>query len=168
MVCAGKLVPDISTEVALRHVYRSPPFQSKLHLPPAGSSVRIVSQSACDIVILKGIKPVAAGRSCHISMRVSIHIMDLAGNNGAPRLMGELCCRYGPGLGRPPRSTSALAGIFTCISASLVAHQSHGDAQCSDGQLVRRGFPNSVKLRRLSCENWAAPTGLLCTTGPTD
>ena len=49
---AGKLVPDISTEVALRHVYRLPPVHSKLHVPPAGCSVRTASQSACGIVIL--------------------------------------------------------------------------------------------------------------------
>ena len=52
VVDAGKLVPDISTEVALRHVYRLSPVQSKLHMPPAGCSVRTASQSACGIVIL--------------------------------------------------------------------------------------------------------------------
>src|SRR6266480_3007300 len=54
MVCAGKLVPDISTEVAFRHVNRPPlpPVQSKLHTPPAGCSVRSASQSVCGIVIL--------------------------------------------------------------------------------------------------------------------
>src|SRR6185312_7094323 len=48
----GNLVPDISTEVALRHVNRLPPVHSKLHRPPAGSSFRTAFQSACGIVIL--------------------------------------------------------------------------------------------------------------------
>src|SRR5260370_19124302 len=54
VVCAGKLVPDISTEVAFRHVYRLPPVPVnwKLHTPPAGCSVRTASQSVCGIVIL--------------------------------------------------------------------------------------------------------------------
>ena len=52
VVDAGKPVPDISTEVAWRHVYRLSPVQSKLHAPPAGCSVRTASQSACGIVIL--------------------------------------------------------------------------------------------------------------------
>jgi hypothetical protein len=52
VVCAGKLVPDISTDVAFRHVYRSPPVHWKLHTPPAGCSVRSASQSVCGIVTL--------------------------------------------------------------------------------------------------------------------
>src|SRR6476620_8311571 len=52
VVRSGKLVPDISTEVASRHVYRLPPVQSQLHGPPAGCSVRTASQSPGGIVIL--------------------------------------------------------------------------------------------------------------------
>src|SRR3954451_3948574 len=52
VVGAGKWIPDISTDAALRHVYLAPPVQSKLHLPPAGSSFRTLSQSPCDIEIL--------------------------------------------------------------------------------------------------------------------
>src|SRR6266478_8301837 len=52
MVCAGKLVPDISTDVAFRHVYRLLPVHWKLHTPPAGCSVRTASQSVCGIVTL--------------------------------------------------------------------------------------------------------------------
>src|SRR4051795_12691817 len=52
VVDAGKLVPETSTEVALRHVYRLSPVQSKLQGPPAGFSVRTASHSACGIVIL--------------------------------------------------------------------------------------------------------------------
>src|SRR6478752_587007 len=52
VVCAGKLVPDISTDVAFLHVYRSPPVHWKLHTPPAGCSVRTASQSVCGILIL--------------------------------------------------------------------------------------------------------------------
>src|SRR5260370_17508113 len=52
MVCAGKLVPDISTEVAFRHVYRPPlpPVHWKLHTPPPGCSVRTPPQSVSPIV----------------------------------------------------------------------------------------------------------------------
>ena len=50
--CAGNLVPDISTEAALCHVYLAPPVHSKLHRPPSGSSFRTASHSACGIVIL--------------------------------------------------------------------------------------------------------------------
>src|ERR1700741_2795884 len=49
---AGNLVPDISTEAALCHVNRRSPVHSKLHRPPAGSSFRTASHSACGIVIL--------------------------------------------------------------------------------------------------------------------
>src|SRR5437867_9379708 len=52
VVCAGKLVPDISTEVASRHLYRLPPVHWKLQTPPAGCSVRTASQSDCGIVTL--------------------------------------------------------------------------------------------------------------------
>ena len=50
--CAGNLDPDISTEVALRHVYLAPPVHLKLHHPPAGSSRRTLSHSDSGIVIL--------------------------------------------------------------------------------------------------------------------
>src|SRR6478672_5330931 len=52
VVRAGKLVPEISTDVALRHVYRELPVHSKLHTPPLGCSVRTASQSPCGMVIL--------------------------------------------------------------------------------------------------------------------
>src|SRR3569623_196803 len=51
VVDVGKLVPDIFTEVAGCQVYRLSPVQLKLHMPPAGGSVRTLSQSACGIVI---------------------------------------------------------------------------------------------------------------------
>ncbi len=51
-VPAGKLVPDISTEVASPQEYRPLPMNSKPHLPPFGSSFRKLSQSACGIVML--------------------------------------------------------------------------------------------------------------------
>src|SRR5262245_49690429 len=51
-VCAGKLVPEISTEVAVFQVKRLPPIQLKLHGPPAGCSVRTKFQSLGGIVIL--------------------------------------------------------------------------------------------------------------------
>ena len=49
--CAGNLVPDISTEVALRHVYLLPSVKLKLHQPPAAPRVAL-SHSACGILIL--------------------------------------------------------------------------------------------------------------------
>src|SRR5258707_14614794 len=49
---AGNFVPDISTEVASRHLYLAPSVHSKLHRPPWGSSLRTKSHSACGIVIL--------------------------------------------------------------------------------------------------------------------
>ena len=52
VVLAGNFVPEISTEVALCHVYLLPPVHSKLHRPPAGSSFRAASHSAGGIVIL--------------------------------------------------------------------------------------------------------------------
>jgi hypothetical protein len=52
VVRGGKLVPDISTDVAFRHVNRDPPFQSNLQMPPFGSSIRTKSQSPGGIVIL--------------------------------------------------------------------------------------------------------------------
>src|SRR6201992_2914980 len=48
----GKLGPDICTEAALCAVHRRSPVHSKLHRPPAGSSFRTASHSACGIVIL--------------------------------------------------------------------------------------------------------------------
>ncbi len=168
LVRAGKLVPDISTELAFRHVNRAPPVHSKLHTPPAGGSVRTASHLPLRhrdldrqhiVNCIKGIECLLLlGGHRHISMcRSRLMRWISPGTCGAP----------GRDLGQHPRITSAMTGMFTCTSAPFVTHPFHTELGItSAGELTIRTLRTAVELRWRSGEHQAALTWSVCTTGP--
>ncbi len=137
------VVPEISTDVALRHVNRAPPFHSKLHTPPFGCSVRTASQSPCGIVILiVSTLSIAYSESSACCCCALIVISPCGCQNFLPRLRSARCRAIGREQGLHPRIISARTIMFACMPAPFVAHPSRGGAvsirRCSPRQCAPR------------------------------